>query len=128
MEIKTYDDVLKLQQQFADQLAERLQLTGKSRPRAVEQMIAERQATVKESQKTIADLEKARDEANRRFDGELRRLRERIARAEADIGEIEKTRAAAPKPAASRAKKSKPAATGAAKAKRKKRATTRRKS
>ncbi|HEY3148166.1 MAG TPA: hypothetical protein VGJ75_17550 [Dongiaceae bacterium] len=92
MEIKTYDDVLKLRQQFADRLAQRMRLAKKTRAPTAEQVIAEKRVMLKDSQSAMAAVQQAKDEAIKRLDGQLQRLQAKIAGLEGDIDEIEKAK------------------------------------
>jgi peptidoglycan hydrolase CwlO-like protein len=109
MDFKSYDDVLKLQQQFTARLGEQLQAVKKARPASGEAFIADKRAMLQVSQAAIESLQRAKDEAVRRLDAELARHKKTVAQLQQDLDAFEKAQREADK-AAGKKTADKPAA------------------
>ncbi len=95
MELKSYDDVLKLHQQFADQVSKQMLALRKPSKATGEAIIAGTRASLKEAQDAVASLEKSKAETLQRLDrrSPSRRTIERLTR---ELGDLEKTRTPPP--------------------------------
>jgi predicted nuclease with TOPRIM domain len=96
MEIKTFDDVLKIKDEFSKKLAARMRTFEEATSGTLDEIIQEKRAILRESQARLEATEKARSEVLKRFEGELQRHRETVARLETDLKELRKT--GGPKP------------------------------
>ena len=107
MRITSLDDVVKLHQELTETLAKSLQPRKKQAVVSLEQLIAAKRTLHRETEAAVAVLERTKDAAIRRLDLKLQRQRERLARLEQEIAQVE--RAASPKVAdGERPKRAKP--------------------
>jgi len=105
MEIKTYDDLLKLQQQFGERVRKGMAPATAAGALTPDQLNSANESMLKDAHAALAAAEQAKSETARRLDGDIARLQQRIAGLERDIGQIQKAQRAdakaapdAPKP------------------------------
>lgn len=94
MEIKTYDDLVKLQQQFADIASKGLAPATSVGALTPDDLNSAKRTMLKDAQAALAAAQQAKDEAAKRLDGDISRLQQKIAGLEQDIGQIEKAQRA----------------------------------
>src|SRR5262245_28541592 len=94
MEIKTYDDLVKLQQQFADRVTKGMAPATSVGALTPDNLISAKRDLLKDAQDALAAAQQAKKETNRRLEDEITRLQQRIAGLQHDIGQIEEAQRA----------------------------------
>jgi hypothetical protein len=94
MEIKTFDDLVKLQQQFADRVNKGMAPATSVGALTPDELDSAKRAMLKDAQTALAATQQAKDETAKRLDGDIARLQQKIAGLERDIGQIEKAQRA----------------------------------
>jgi hypothetical protein len=94
MDIKTFDDIVKLQEEFSKTLAARIDSLSKAATTTIDQMIVEKQAILAQSKADLDSVRQARTEAAKRLDSEIERRQKAIAQLERDLEAVEKTKRA----------------------------------
>ena len=92
MELKSYDDVLKLHQQFADKVSKQMVALRKPSKATGEAMLAGTRSSLKEAQEAVAALEKSKADTVQRLDKEIALKKEAVERLTRELGELEQTR------------------------------------
>lgn len=110
MEPKTFDDLIKLQHEFSTTLAARLKTLASARLGTPDELLAEKRALLKQSRTALDSVAHAKEQAIKRFDLELARHQDSIARLERDLGEFDKSKRESAKAEAVKPKPQKPAA------------------
>ncbi|WP_372526418.1 hypothetical protein [Piscinibacter sp.] len=110
MEPKTFDDLIKLQHEFSATLASQLKTLASTRPSTPDELLAEKRALLKQSRTTLESVVHAKEQAIKRFDLELARHQDSIARLERDLGEFDLSKRESAKAEAAKPKTPKPAA------------------
>ena len=109
MEPKTFDDLVKLQHEFSATLASQLKTLASARPGTPEELLAEKRALLKQSRTALESVARAKEQAIKRFDLELARQQDSIARLERDLGEFDQSKHDIAKAKAAKPKSPKPA-------------------
>jgi|SRR5262249_9156506 len=94
MEIKTFDDIVKLQEEFSKALAARIESLSKAGSMTIDQMIAEKQVILTQSKADLDGVRQAKSEATKRLDGEIERRQKAVVQLERDLEALEKTKRA----------------------------------
>jgi hypothetical protein len=90
MELKSYDDILKLQQQFADQINKQMLALRKTNKATGDAIIAGTRASLKEAQSAVASLEQAKTETLQRLDARIALQKEAVERLTGELEVLEK--------------------------------------
>lgn len=97
MEIKTFDDILKLKEEFDGALQQRIKKLERATIGTLDEMIEEKRAVLKQSKTRLDAAVQAKTEALKRLDDEIRRHQDMVARLECDIEELRKSKESAEK-------------------------------
>jgi len=92
MEINTFDDIVKLHQEFASRLAERLKAPRGRAAIAPDELMKEKRALLEQTIEEKDELYRAKVEAANRFEAEIERNKETITRLEREIIDYEKAK------------------------------------
>lgn len=98
MEIKTFDDILKIKDEFSKKLAARMRTFEEATSGTLDEIIQEKRAILKEWQARLEATEMAKGEVLKRFEGELQRQRDAVAQLETDLKELGKAGGPKPRP------------------------------
>jgi len=90
MELKTFADVVKLQQEFSSRLADRLKALPRTASATADAMIAEKRARLEHEIAARNDVQRAKVEAVNRLDGEIERHTQTIVQLEREILDYDK--------------------------------------
>jgi phage shock protein A len=93
MEIKTFADVLKLKDEFAARLEERLRKIEKPTSGTLDAVIEAKRALIEQSKARLQATEQARRDVVKRLDDEVGRHRQTIATLEREVAELRKAKA-----------------------------------
>lgn len=110
MEPKTFDDLIKLQHEFSTTLAAQMKALSSARPGTPDELLADKRALLKQSKMALDSAARAKEHAIKRFDLELARHQDSIARLQRDLGEFDKLMRESAKAEAVKPKPQKPAA------------------
>jgi hypothetical protein len=100
MEINTFDDIVKLQQEFASRLAERLKAPRGRAAMAPDGLMKEKRALLEQTIEETDELYRAKVEAVNRFEAEIERNKQTITRLEREIIDYDTTKDAEQPPEA----------------------------
>jgi phage-related minor tail protein len=92
MDIRNFEDILKLQQSFAEQLAARMQTLATSAMSGVVDPVGERRAQLEDAEQKMAAIAAAREAAYRRFDDEITRQRTRAEGLQRELNALDAAR------------------------------------
>jgi hypothetical protein len=108
MELKSYADILALHTTLADTFRKRVDKLKEELPKSNDGLLAGKRAALKTAKEAAANVERARKEANRRFDADLARRSGEAEKLVREIDALEKS-AKSGKPAKAEDKEARPA-------------------
>jgi DNA-binding PucR family transcriptional regulator len=91
MELRTYADILALHTTVADAFQKRVEKLKDELPKSDDGFLAGKRGALKAAKEAAASVERARKEANRRFDAELARRSGEVEKLAREIEALEKT-------------------------------------
>jgi hypothetical protein len=97
MELKTFADIVKLQQEFSSRLADRLQALPGRAAATADEVIAGKRALLEHETAAMDDVRRAKVEVVNRLDGEIERHKQTIVQLEREIIEYDKAKDASGK-------------------------------
>lgn len=98
MEIKTFDDILKLREEFAAALQRQVKRLEQAGAGTLDEIIEEKRAALERTKARLDAATQEKAETLKRVEGEVRRRQDAVTRLERDIEELRKTRKTGEKP------------------------------
>lgn len=98
MEIKSFDDVLKLKDEFSIRLEARMKALERPGAGTLDELIDEKRTLLKQSKARFDATERAKIAMVKRFDGNLGRQKETLGRLEQDLEELVKAKQGGERP------------------------------